>query len=245
MKPRMYQKVVPSENVYEAVFAQQTSAYADCYRWALSDAQRRQWIAAPSPVLGGLRVFSCGTFIKASTHRWERSGLPEGILIYCVDGKGCYRQEGRQWEVQPGDLLYAPPRTHHSYWADGQTPWTIHWMHLSGELLPHYERLLGLVKRGPVRRIGVHADIIAEFTRLVRMQPPAGDATKLVLRANHRDGHSGANRRPAAQYLRHRHRVPVDSEIHHADEHLVGSALRLAAVRTRSRLRQPPFHAAI
>jgi AraC-like DNA-binding protein len=177
MKHRVPRKIVPSENVYEAVFAKQTSAYADCYRWALTDAQRREWIAAESPVLSGLRVFSCGTFIKASSHRWERSGLAEGILIYCVDGRGCYAQDGREWEVQPGDLLYAPPRSHHSYWADAKTPWTIHWMHLSGELLPHYERVVGLVKRGPVRHIGVHADIIAEFTRLVRMQPMTDEET--------------------------------------------------------------------
>ena len=127
-------------------------------------------------VLHALRVFSCGIFVEARGHVWERANLPEGILIYCTEGKGHYRQDDRQWEVRPGDLLYCPPRSHHRYWADAEHPWTIHWMHLSGDLLPHYEGLLGLIERGPVRDIGVHSEIVADFKRLVTHPPGSAAA---------------------------------------------------------------------
>ena len=162
---------VPSEIANEPFFTKQTRAYADCYRWWLTDEDRQRWLKASSPLLGTLRVFSAGIFVEARGHSWERAGLPEGVLKYCTEGKGYFRQDGRQWEVQPGDLLYASPGTHHRYWADDKNPWTVYWMHLSGNLLPDYERLLGLIERGPDRHIGVHNDIVADFTRLVIHHP--------------------------------------------------------------------------
>jgi hypothetical protein len=72
-------------------------------------------------------------------------------------------------------LLYCPPRTHQGYWADAEHLWTIYWMRLSGNLLLCYENFLGLIERGPLRHIGLHADIIAGFTRLVT-HPPLSSA---------------------------------------------------------------------
>ena len=158
---------VPSELIREAEGAKQLSGYSDCYRWALNETERSEWMRCRSPLLSPLRVFSSGIFIEARGHDWERTGLAEGILIYCTEGKGYYSQDGREVPVQRGDLLYAQPRTHHRYRADAEQPWTIYWMHLSGEMLAEYERLLGLVSRGPVRHIGLHNDVVLEFSRLV------------------------------------------------------------------------------
>jgi AraC-like DNA-binding protein len=158
---------VPSEILREPLAFKQADTYADCYRWSLTEAERVQWTQNPSEVLSQLRVFSAGIFFEARGHDWERSGLAEGILIYCTDGQGHYLQDGKQHDIQAGDLLYAPPGSHHRYWTDEEHPWTVYWMHLSGQLLADYERLLGLVEPGPVRHIGVHNDIVLEFSRLV------------------------------------------------------------------------------
>jgi AraC-like DNA-binding protein len=177
---------VPSEIPREPAAFKQAAAYADCYRWSLTEAERAQWVHNPSQALTHLRVFSAGIFFEAHGHNWEREGLAEGILIYCTLGNGHYQQDGKVHEVQPGDLLYAPPLTHHSYWADTERPWTIYWMHLSGTLLTDYQRLLGLLEQGPVRHIGVHNDILLEFTRLVTepLGAPVGDLSWLRIQAN-------------------------------------------------------------
>ena len=177
---------LPSETVNEPLFTKQERSYADCHRWSLTNDERRQWMAQRSPVLGALRVFSCGIFVEAWGHWWERTGLPEGVLIYCTAGKGHYRQDDRAYEVQAGDLLYCPPLTHHRYRADTEDPWTIYWMHLSGEWLSHYESLLGLIKRGPVRHIGLHDNLIAAFTHLVSHPPgaPVSDSQWFCIQAN-------------------------------------------------------------
>lgn len=134
-------------------------------------------------MLAGLQVFQCGLFVEALGHRWKRSGLAEGILIYCVDGKGYFQDDDREFTVRSGELLYAAPNTRHSYRADDGEPWTIYWMHLAGPLLPHYERLAGLIELGPVRHIGVHSEIITEFGRLITRRPASGCDETQWLRA--------------------------------------------------------------
>lgn len=176
--------VIPTESPNEPFFTRQMSGYADCYRWILPDEERAAWCGSSSPVLSALRVFSAGMFMEARGHWWERTHLDEGVLIYCSAGRGWFRQDGRDWEVRLGDLLYAPRLSHHRYWADAKEPWSIHWMHLSGEHLPHYERLLGLIDSGPVRHIGLHQDILADFTRLVLQHAPTpGEASWFVRQA--------------------------------------------------------------
>ncbi|MEI6177789.1 MAG: AraC family transcriptional regulator, partial [Verrucomicrobiota bacterium] len=169
------EKSLPSEVALSAIFTKQDRSYKDCRRWWLDDPERLRWMNSPSPVLAGLQVFSCGQFVEALGHMWERANLAEGVLIYCVDGMGYYQNDDNDWAVGPGDLLYAAPNTHHCYWADGQQPWTIYWMHLTGSLLPHYENLLGLIERGPVLHLGVHPEILAEFTRLITQTPGIAD----------------------------------------------------------------------
>jgi AraC family transcriptional regulator, arabinose operon regulatory protein len=176
---------VPSEAANEPFFTQQARSYTDCYRWSLTEAERLQWVHTRSPALNALRVFSCGIFVEARGHWWERASLPEGVLIYCTEGEGHYRQGDREWAVQPGDLLYAPPRTHHRYWADEEHPWTIYWAHLSGDLLLDYERILGLIERGPVRHIGLHNEIVSDFTRLIIQHPTStNEADWFCIQAN-------------------------------------------------------------
>jgi AraC-like DNA-binding protein len=160
--------------------------YGDCYRWDLTTEEYDRWMQSDWPALGGLRVFNAGIFVEARGHYRERSDLGEGIVIYCTAGKGHYRQDAREWEIEAGDLLYCPPLSHHRYWADAERPWTIYWMHLSGDLLPQYEGLLGLTKGGPVRHIGLHQDIVADFTRLAITHIPssAKDSEFFCLQAN-------------------------------------------------------------
>lgn len=162
---------LPSEIALAHTWANLERTYTDCRHYWLDEAERLRWHHAPSPVLAGFQVFSCGRFVEAWGHMWERDKLPEGVLIYCVDGKGYYQADDRDWVIGAGDLLYAPPNTHHLYWADGRHPWSIYWLHLAGPQLPHYQSILGLIERGPVRHLGLRPEMIAEFDRLLANMP--------------------------------------------------------------------------
>ena len=160
--------------------------FGDCYRWDLTPEEYKQWVESRSSALRSLRVLNSGIFIEAHGHFRERSNRAEGILIYCTEGMGCYIQNNEQWAVRPGDLLYCQPLSHHRYQADVDQPWTIYWMHLSGELLAEFEALLGLDKSLPVRQIGIHRDIIVDWTRLMVTRPftVMGDLDFFAIQAN-------------------------------------------------------------
>ncbi len=158
---------IPSENALASLWKEQARTYGDCRRWTMDDSERCQWNQCGLPALTNLKIFSGGCFVEAWNHRWERSNYEEGVLAYCTAGKGIYRSGESEWQINKGDLLYAPPLSDHAYWADPHEPWTIHWMHLSGDAVPQYEKILGLRDHGPVRHIGVQPDVISAFDQLI------------------------------------------------------------------------------
>lgn len=137
---------------------------------AMPKAERAKWIEHPS--FSRFRVFSCGYFERASGHRWERDGLAEGILIYCVAGRGVFEFEDKRWAVLPGNVLYCYPLTHHIYAADFDDPWSLYWMHLSGPALNEYIRMAGLSMTKPVIHIGQRAEVIDLFCSLLKLYQP-------------------------------------------------------------------------
>ena len=170
---------IPSEIPRASDWMTQERTYRDCRRYWLDVPERVRWVKASSPLFSSFQIFSCGQFVEAWGHMWERQAIPEGVLIYCVDGKGYYQTDERDWAMTAGDLLYAPPNTHHLYWADGRQPWSIYWMHIAGSLVPHYEQALGLVERGPIRRLGLRPEIVRDFDRLLTNIPlSANDETR-------------------------------------------------------------------
>lgn len=131
---------------------------------ALTLKERSKWIGLAE--FADLRVFSAGYYEKAKGLYWSRQGLAEGVLIYCVAGRGRYSQGGRTWSIFPGQVLYCFPQTAHTYAADERDPWTIYWLHLSGDKVPAYERLLGLTLARPVLHVGIQPEIRGLFHNL-------------------------------------------------------------------------------
>ena len=96
--------------------------------------------AQRNPVLGRLLVTDAGCFPHAAAHgRYRPEGAAETIVMLCADGAGWVSlDEGRPVRVRPGEAVVIPAGTGHRYWADAETPWTIWWMHVTGEDVPGF-----------------------------------------------------------------------------------------------------------
>lgn len=95
----------------------------------------KPWLqeCALSPLLQALVPTDVGWFPKARHHFRERpNGADEHILIFCSAGYGVCQIEGVTWHVQPREALLIPRGTPHAYWAEGESPWSIHWVHFVG-----------------------------------------------------------------------------------------------------------------
>ena len=143
-----------------------TQSYGHAVLLAVANNERSRWTT--HPFLSRFRVFSCGYYEEARGHDWERKRLAEGVLIYCTAGKGYYAYRGVTYPVSSGDVLYCFPNTHHRYYADASDPWTIYWMHVSGESVSYYEYLMGVKKRAPVISVGLREDIVHLFRALLK-----------------------------------------------------------------------------
>ena len=100
--------------------------FQDCVLGVMDKPTRERW--ARRKPLASLCVFTCGIFAEARGHFCERPDSPEGVLIFCAQGRGYLELAGQRREIGPGDLLYCPPGIHHRYGADSRQPWTIGWM---------------------------------------------------------------------------------------------------------------------
>jgi len=154
-------------------FEEETKPFDEAIFHFLSLEDRRRWMQ--SNHFSDLTAFQVGYFKRAHGHAVERKSLDEGILIYCVAGKGQYSHSKSSWNVLPGDLLFCVPRTHHFYKADEKDPWTIHWMHLSGSRLAIFKKMIGFTPDTPIVKLGVHIDIIELFRTLYDLYKSAND----------------------------------------------------------------------
>ncbi|WP_448635152.1 AraC family transcriptional regulator [Pedobacter panaciterrae] len=87
--------------------------------------------------LDSLYVSHIGYFPKASGHYRNRpKGCSDNILIYCLDGKGWFSIDGDRYDVFPNQFFIIPATEKPlKYASDLIKPWTIYWVHFTGNQL--------------------------------------------------------------------------------------------------------------
>lgn len=106
--------------------------------------ERIQTIPAPTvqralstPFTRSAITTDAGYFPKAKQHFRERPyGITEVIVVACTQGSGWVEINGVRHAVAARQLAIIPPGTPHSYGSSEDTPWTIWWCHVAGDLVP-------------------------------------------------------------------------------------------------------------
>lgn len=94
-------------------------------------------------IINKLYVTDIGYYPNALHHYIERpQGAHQHILIYCHKGKGTIKTNYSEHQLNAGDFIIIPVKTAHTYKADVNNPWTIYWVHFTGELSLHFLKLL-------------------------------------------------------------------------------------------------------
>lgn len=120
-----------------------------------------------NPKLGGLYLTCAGFYPHAKNHfRKRTSGIDEHILIYCIFGYGYVEIEGKVHKLSSGAFFIIRADTPHAYWAAEDFPWSIYWIHFSGN---RCEYLKSRFRKGPfiipeqASRIDDRADLFNEI----------------------------------------------------------------------------------
>jgi AraC family transcriptional regulator, arabinose operon regulatory protein len=95
-------------------------------------------------------VTDAGYFPHAAMHgRSRRAGAAETIVIMCADGGGWCELAGSRHDVGPNEVLIIPAGVPHSYYAAAAEPWSIWWLHISGDDVPDLLSAVGLTVASP------------------------------------------------------------------------------------------------
>lgn len=79
-----------------------------------------------------LSIFNCGVEKCEAAHTWG-PGIRDHYLIHLVlSGKGTFKMNGEQWELQAGDLFLIKPSQLIVYAADANEPWEYCWVGFNG-----------------------------------------------------------------------------------------------------------------
>lgn len=87
--------------------------------------------------LNSLYISHIGYFPKAAGHYRNRpKGCTDNILIYCTDGKGWFSIHAEKHEVSANQFFIIPATDQPlKYGSDASDPWTIYWVHFTGNRL--------------------------------------------------------------------------------------------------------------
>lgn len=100
--------------------------------------------ARNNPLLKGLFVTDAGYFPHAKGHFVERpNGAPTHLVFACLRGSGWVKSGTIEHSVQAGDLVWLHAKKPHVYGADHEDPWTIGWVHFTGDEAEHWRKYVG------------------------------------------------------------------------------------------------------
>lgn len=81
-----------------------------------------------------LYVTDIGFYPKASGHyRTRPEGASQHILIYCTEGKGWFNVNGVHHDIEKEQFFIIEAGLPHTYAASERNPWSIYWIHFTGE----------------------------------------------------------------------------------------------------------------
>ncbi|MBR1934062.1 MAG: AraC family transcriptional regulator [Prevotella sp.] len=86
------------------------------------------------PLVSSLYITDIGYYPHADGHYRERQQpIAAYVLIYCMEGEGWYRIGDHTYHVRANQYFILPAGKPHAYGASTARPWTIYWIHFTGQ----------------------------------------------------------------------------------------------------------------
>lgn len=96
--------------------------------------QSKRKFSSIHPFCRKLYITDIGYYPHAAFHNRERKhGCQQFVLIYCVKGQGWYAVKNKKFIVKQNQYFILPKNVAHEYGAELKNPWSIYWVHFTGE----------------------------------------------------------------------------------------------------------------
>ena len=108
-----------------------------------------------------------GYYKQALNHTMSRNKHDDYLMIYCLDGEGKLTINNQIHTVKAGDIICLPKGVAHAYKASEATPWTIYWVHFSGDKSEDFIDYLAINSNNYVFPLGIHSRLTSDFESLL------------------------------------------------------------------------------
>ena len=122
-----------------------------------------------NPLIADSYITDIGYYPQARHHFRERpSGSNQHILIYCIEGQGEIMLNESAYSLPADHFFIIPAGMPHAYRSDESNPWSIYWIHFSGNKAGNYSRFACQpqpIERSKTSRISERIDLFSEIFR--------------------------------------------------------------------------------
>lgn len=139
---------------------------------------------ATAPLTRGLYLRAVGYYPCARGHKVQRTEHSDHLLLYSVGGSGTLEINGLQYPVNRGDAMMLPQGLQHAYRSSKRDPWTLYWVHFSGDDANTFWDYLDFNPEQPVRQLGSAARLVADFETLTELRNTSFIDTSFTHAAN-------------------------------------------------------------
>jgi len=108
-----------------------------------------------------------GYYKHAYNHTMMRQKHDDYLMIYCLDGMGELTLGHQSYTVKAGDIICLPKGIAHAYNASEITPWTIYWVHFSGDKSEAFIDYLAVRENNYIFPLGIHSRLTSDFESLL------------------------------------------------------------------------------
>ncbi len=119
------------------------------------------------PLAKDLYPLGLGYYKQALNHTMSRNKHDDYLIIYCLDGEGKLTINNQIHTVKAGDIICLPKGVAHAYKASEATPWTIYWVHFSGDKSEDFIDYLAINSNNYVFPLGIHSRLTSDFESLL------------------------------------------------------------------------------
>ena len=132
----------------------------------------------------GLYPIGLGYYKQAFNHTMLRRTHDDYLMIYCLDGQGELTLDHQSYEVKAGDIIFLPRGVAHAYKASDITPWTIYWIHFSGDQSEEFIDYLAIRENSFVFQLGIHSRLTSDFESLLECRQSSYNLSAFVHASN-------------------------------------------------------------
>lgn len=139
---------------------------------------------AKHPLARSLYPMGFGYYQQAADHAMLRRTHDDYLMIYCLDGQGELTVDEHTVVIRAGDMIMLPRGIAHAYRAAQNSPWTIYWVHFSGEQSEDFIDYLAVRRGQIVTHLGIHSRLVSDFEALLESRQSSYNLNAFIHAAN-------------------------------------------------------------